>query len=106
LGTLAALAGAVLIAVLAGAFTGGQKAWFLLGIVPLAGLLGSLFDSFLGATLQVIYRCPACNKETERHPRHLCGTETVKSRGWSWLNNDWVNFACSLVGAMIILILV
>jgi uncharacterized membrane protein len=74
-------------------------------LVPLAGLLGSLFDSFLGATVQVIYRCPACEKETERHPRHLCGAETTQIRGWRWFNNDWVNFACSLAGAILSVIL-
>ena len=106
LGTLAALAGAVLIGGLAMLFSAGQEVALLLVIIPLAGLLGSLVDSFLGATVQVIYRCPACDKETERHPRHLCGTETVQIRGWRWLNNDWVNFACSLVGAILSIVLV
>jgi len=104
LGTLAALAGAVLIGGLAASFSAAQQAVVFLAIVPLAGLLGSLFDSFLGATVQVIYRCPSCDKETERHPRHLCGTETAQIRGWRWLNNDWVNLACSLVGAILTLL--
>lgn len=99
LGTLSALAGGLLIGGI-GAFSFPREGKaFLLGIVPLVGLLGSLFDSFLGATVQVIYRCPVCNKETEHHPRHLCGAETAQIRGWPWLNNDWVNFGCSLVGA-------
>jgi uncharacterized protein (TIGR00297 family) len=106
LGTLAALAGAALIAGLAALFSAGREVTFVLGVIPLAGLLGSLFDSFLGATVQVIYRCPACDKETERHPLHLCGAETVQIRGWRWLNNDGVNFACSLVGAILSVILI
>jgi hypothetical protein len=57
-------------------------------------------DSLLGATLQAIYYCPSCEKETERHPQHTCGTNTDHIRGWRWLNNDWVNFTCSLVGAL------
>ncbi len=65
----------------------------------LAGLAGSTVDSLLGATVQAIYNCPVCQKETERHPLHSCGAATVHQRGWRWLNNDWVNFFCSVVGA-------
>jgi uncharacterized membrane protein len=58
-----------------------------------------LFDSLLGATIQAIYYCPLCHKETERHPLHTCGTSTSQRRGWYWLNNDLVNFLASVVGA-------
>jgi uncharacterized protein (TIGR00297 family) len=99
LGTLAGLAGAVLIGGVGAVFSDRRWLIALIGIIPLAGLAGSLFDSFLGATVQAIYCCPVCDKETERHPLHLCGAQTYRIRGWSWLNNDWVNFGCSLVGA-------
>jgi uncharacterized protein (TIGR00297 family) len=71
----------------------------------MAGLVGSMFDSFLGATVQAIYHCPQCDKETERHPLHTCGTKTTQVRGWSWLNNDRVNLGCALMGAIIGMIL-
>lgn len=102
LGNYAALGGAILIALVGGSFLpdAGQFIRFFI-IVSFAGTAGSIFDSFLGATVQAIYTCPSCSKETERHPRHLCGGETVHKRGWRWLNNDLVNFACSLVGAVI-----
>jgi uncharacterized protein (TIGR00297 family) len=78
-------------------------AWFLL--VTLAGVSGSLVDSLLGATLQAIYYCPACQKETEIHPIHSCGTVTSQVRGLGWLTNDWVNAACTLSGSLIALII-
>ena len=70
--------------------------WSSLGVALLGGVVGSFFNSFLGATVQAIYRCPRCDKETEKHPLHTCGTETVQVRGWKWLNNDLVNTACAL----------
>jgi uncharacterized protein (TIGR00297 family) len=101
LGTLAALGGAAFVALIAALFSLGDEAWALLLAATLGGLAGSFFDSLLGATVQAIYRCPQCGKETERHPRHTCGVETVQVRGWSWMNNDLVNLSCSLAGALV-----
>jgi uncharacterized membrane protein len=64
------------------------------------GVGGALADSLLGATVQAIYRCEACGKETERHPRHGCGGKTRRARGWAWLDNDWVNFISSVTGGL------
>jgi len=110
-GTLASLAGAGIIGLLAallpalsvveGAPTGIN--WGIFFWVTIAGLLGALFDSLLGATVQAIYYCPSCQKETERNPTHGCGTETEQIRGWAWLDNDWVNFACGVFGVVIVL---
>ncbi|MEX2160816.1 MAG: DUF92 domain-containing protein [Anaerolineales bacterium] len=95
------------VALLAAGFI-GVLAWLLVPsaaaavlIISLAGLLGSFFDSYLGAMVQAIYYCPKCKKETERHPLHTCGTKTALRRGWAWLDNDWVNFLASAAGALL-----
>lgn len=110
-GTLASFLGGLLIAMLAvlflpqdigESFTGNRLVWMI--FIALAGLFGSLVDSFLGATVQVIYYCPACQKETEKHPFHICLTPTSYWRGWHWMNNDVVNLACAISGGFFMLL--
>jgi uncharacterized protein (TIGR00297 family) len=103
-GTLASLLAAALIGGLAALML--PIAGGLLAGIALAGLIGSLVDSLLGATVQALYYCPLDKKETEKHPLHGCGTPTVHIRGWRWLNNDLVNVACALTGAAAALLLV
>jgi uncharacterized protein (TIGR00297 family) len=97
-GTLAGLAGAALIAIIAGV---GKLDGSLFVAATLGGMSGARLDSFLGATVQVIYFCPVDNKETERHPTHVCGNPTDYLRGWSWLSNDLVNFIASICGSLV-----
>lgn len=101
LGYAAVLGGSGLVGVVAALFSPPGQALPALAACLLGGLAGSTFDSLLGATVQSIYYCPACQKETERYPLHTCGTVTQPLRGWRWLDNDLVNFACSLVGALV-----
>lgn len=104
-GTSASLFGSSIIALLAVLlFPMGTLTPFYFLLITTSGLVGSLFDSLLGATIQAMYYCPKDKKETEKHPLHTCGTQTVLIRGWKWLNNDWVNFACSAFGAVIALV--
>jgi uncharacterized protein (TIGR00297 family) len=101
-GTLASLLGAAVIALPAIILSPvGPLSLNYILLISLAGLAGSLFDSLLGATVQAMYYCPTDEKETEKHPLHTCGTPTVHIRGWEWLNNDWVNFACSAFGMVV-----
>jgi len=102
-GTLASLGGSALVGGVAVLIftTGwgpsqeiGSIAQFL--IITTSGMIGALIDSTLGATIQSVYYCPVCEKETEQHPQHHCGTHTTHVRGLPWLNNDWVNAACTI----------
>jgi len=101
LGTVASLGGALFIGLLGALVL--RQGWAAGGILLLAatvgGLAGSVCDSILGATVQGIYWCDTCQKETERRV-HRCGTETRLLRGWRWLGNDAVNFIASAVGAL------
>jgi uncharacterized protein (TIGR00297 family) len=104
-GTLAAAGGSALVSSLAvlfvpPTFITRTSVILLFILITLAGLAGSFFDSLLGATVQAIYRCPHCDKETEKHPLHTCGTETVQIRGWKWLDNDLVNTGCAALAAI------
>jgi len=73
----------------------GLAGMLLLG--ALAGMAGSLSDSWLGAVWQVMYRCPVCGKEIEKN-RHCKDTQAVRIRGASFMTNDAVNLISSVIG--------
>ena len=97
-GLMASIAGAALIGLTAGLAIGSLV---LIVAATAGGFLGAMADSLLGASVQAMFYCPACRKETERHPIHTCGTPTTRLRGWAWLRNDGVNLGASLVGAVV-----
>ena len=104
-GTLAGLAGAMLVA-LVGV---GPRGWDLnlslksIGLITAIGFLGMIFDSFLGATVQAKYRCSVCRSAVEvlQH----CGQPAERISGLPVLDNDGVNFLATFFGAALGLIL-
>jgi len=79
-------------------FTAALRPAAMVGITGLAGIIGSLSDSWIGATWQQMYRCSACGREMEQ-TRH-CSMPTMPIRGLTGWNNDVVNVVGSLVGGV------
>jgi uncharacterized protein (TIGR00297 family) len=68
-------------------------------IVPIAAVIGMLLDSIFGVILQEQRSCQICNStvETKIHCEH----ETTKLSGFSFINNDLVNFSATTLGGII-----
>jgi uncharacterized protein (TIGR00297 family) len=97
LGSAGGIAGAIFIAGIS-ALVAPQLRWRGAGVAAGAGVLGMLADSILGATLQARWVCQGCGAESER-PGDCHGKRQL-SRGLRWLDNDGVNLAGSLCGAV------
>jgi uncharacterized protein (TIGR00297 family) len=94
LGLAATVAGALCVAAVA-ALAGVASFWS----VAAGGFAGAVLDSTLGASVQAVRWCSACACECETL-RHACGAKTTLRRGAGWLENDGVNFAATLFGAV------
>jgi len=109
-GTSGGITAAGTIAAAGGALFVGATAW-LLGWPPrvaagaaAGGFAGALVDSLLGAAVQARRWCDRCGVATER-VTHGCGAPTRAAGGLAWLDNDGVNLASALVGALVALLL-
>ncbi|MBC8090051.1 MAG: DUF92 domain-containing protein [Phycisphaerae bacterium] len=97
-GTMALLAGAVVLAFIAAQLAVTPSDARTMAAVVMGGTLGAVADTLIGAWMQERRRCPLCATLTEQRV-HQCGTRTVHHAGISGLNNDVVNFLCASVGA-------
>lgn len=97
LGTAGGLLGATVIAGCAGLVTATLR-WRGAAVAAGAGVTGMLVDSLLGAALQAQYACDVCGAPAERPG--ICHGARRLVGGIRWLDNDAVNLAGSLVGAI------
>ena len=108
IGTLGALIGSAILSLSGILFSTqalpGVMGWPEVVLVLVVGLLASMVDSLLGATIQAQYQCPICSKVTEKH-LHCDGAKTRFFRGVKWINNDVVNSLCAFSGVLFILAL-
>jgi uncharacterized protein (TIGR00297 family) len=113
-GTSAAGAGALIIGFSTWAFIGLRALfnnqvdwlayWWLVPAAFLGGLIGTMADSFLGATVQAMFTNPETGKETEKRIARN-GVKNVFKRGWPFMDNDAVNFLSSIFGAGVAVLL-
>ncbi|MCX8056837.1 MAG: DUF92 domain-containing protein [Ignavibacteria bacterium] len=89
IGTLGGVLGSIVI-VLSGMIFMELKSIQIIMIIFFS-LLGNLFDSFLGATVQVSYKCSNCGKTTEK--KIHCQQLTAYHKGIKYIDNDLVNLA-------------
>ena len=94
-GTLASVAGASLIAAVAALSHWPSSIVF---VTVVAGIVGSLADSVVGAAIQSRRWCDQCETATEQET-HVCGTATRAVGGVTWIDNDMVNLLSGLLGA-------
>jgi uncharacterized protein (TIGR00297 family) len=102
LGTFAGIIGSLIISTMyvLSAIIVSETSWLtliiLFIILTIAGVIGGLIDSLEGATIQGLFYCKYCLKETEKQI-HKCGNETVFHRGYRIITNDVVNITSAFI---------
>lgn len=99
IGTLGGFLGAIVIS-FSGIFWIEENVILYVVLIVFSGLVGSFFDSLLGATLQVQYKCSTCGKITEK-TKH-CNNTSEYNRGYIWMNNDIVNLMAGFAGLLVV----
>ena len=70
-----------------------------LALIPIAAVIGMLLDSILGIKLQEQRICQVCGSKVETKTH--CEMETNKYSGFSFINNDLVNFIATSLGGIV-----
>jgi uncharacterized protein (TIGR00297 family) len=81
---------------------GTALSWGMIAVGAVAGIVGSLSDSLMGATIQRSFMTPTGISERAHAPD---GSAYPLHRGWMWVNNDMVNAVSSAVGAAVSVLL-
>ena len=97
-GTLGALIGAMIVTISAVIVNSSEFSFPLIALIISSGLIGSLIDSFFGATIQAQYQTSS-GKLTEKTT--IDGVKTTMVRGIRWIDNDVVNWVCAFSGAIV-----
>jgi len=85
-------------------FVHNQKTWQIPFFIFLFGFIGTIIDSFLGATIQGVYECPGCKNKTER--KKHCGQETILLQGSKLITNDTVNILSPFMSCILYIIVI
>ncbi|MFA7117698.1 MAG: DUF92 domain-containing protein [Sphaerochaetaceae bacterium] len=80
-------------------FAPSAPGFLLMAIVTISGFLGSVFDSFLGCTVQACYYDHIHDRLTEHSEEK--GIKFELRRGLPWMDNDMVNFLSNLFACLI-----
>jgi uncharacterized protein (TIGR00297 family) len=97
LGSFAALAGSMMIAIF--------SFWFfefnLMDsiIIFIFGFIGNVIDTIIGAFYQQKFHCQSCGIETEKKVH--CGQPTIRIKGITYVDNDMVNFLSGFIAVLL-----
>jgi uncharacterized membrane protein len=105
LGLVAALMGALLVAIVVSSsyFEVGARAVQAASIITVTSLFGCLLDSVLGITLQAHYWDDVAKRITEKPM--INGRALPLERGVRWIDNDMVNLISNISSALLALTL-
>jgi uncharacterized protein (TIGR00297 family) len=97
LGSFAALAGSMMIAIF--------SYWFFdfnlmnTFLIFIFGFIGNVIDTIIGAFYQQKFHCQSCGIETEKKVH--CGRPTIRIKGITYVDNDMVNFLSGFIAVLL-----